>query len=206
MRSRDLQHDQCGIAAVEFALILPIMLLLFLGSFETTNLVLAYMKLEASAETAADLVAQTRVNTVLQSTDFTNITNAAKQILTPLPTSGSVLKIAYASVTYNTGSAVIDWHTEVNSATPITTANIPNNASLANLGNQASGSTDSVIIVTLTYSYSSPFTYVLSSSYTLTESAFNRPPLHELCADLLEHRQRMPVGARGMIKKKRGIL
>jgi Flp pilus assembly protein TadG len=175
MRGRNLRYDQSGIAAVEFALILPIMLLLFLGSFETTNLVLAYMKLEASAETAADLVAQTRVNTVLQSTDFTNITNAAKQVLSPLPTSGVLLKIAYASVTYNTGSAVIDWHTEVNSATPITTATIPNNASLANLGNQASGSTDSVIIVTLTYSYSSPYTYMLSSSYTLTESAFNRP-------------------------------
>jgi len=175
MRGRNLRYDQSGIAAVEFALILPIMLLLFLGSFETTNLVLAYMKLEASAETAADLVAQTRVNTVLQSTDFTNITNAAKQVLSPLPTSGVLLKIAFASVTYNTGSAVIDWHTEVNSATPITTANIPNNASLANLGNQASGSTDSVIIVTLTYSYSSPYTYILSSSYTLTESAFNRP-------------------------------
>ena len=172
---RNLRHDHSGLAAVEFALIFPIMLLLFLGSFETTNLVLAYMKVEASAETAADLVAQTRVNTVLQSTDFTNITNAAKQVLTPLPTSGTLLKIAYASVTYNTGSAVIDWDTEVNSATPITTANIPNNASLANLGNQTNGSTDSVIIVTLTYSYSSPFTYMLSSSYTLTESAFNRP-------------------------------
>ena len=175
MRSRNLQHDQSGLAAVEFVLILPIMLLLFLGSFETTNLVLAYMKLEASAETATDLVAQTRVNTVLQSTDFTNITNAAKQVLSPLPTSGTLLKIAFASVTYNTGSAVIDWHTEVNSATPITTGTIPNNVSLANLGNQTNGSTDSVIIVTLTYSYSSPFTYVLSSSYTLTELAFNRP-------------------------------
>jgi Flp pilus assembly protein TadG len=175
MRSRNLQHDQYGLAAVEFALILPIMLLLFLGSFETTNLVLAYMKLEASAETAADLVAQTRVNTVLQSTDFTNVTNAAKQVLSPLQTSGTLLKIAFASVTYNTGSAVIDWQTEVNSATPITTATIPNNVSLANLGNQTNGSTDSVIIATLTYSYSSPFTYVLSSSYTLTESAFNRP-------------------------------
>ena len=175
MRSMNLRHDQSGLAAVEFALILPIILLLFLGSFETTNLVLAYMKVEASAETAADLVAQTRVNTVLQSTDFTNITNAAKQVLTPLPTSGTLLKIAYASVTYNTGSAVIDWHTEVNSATPITTANIPNNASLANLGNQTNGSTDSVIIVTLTYSYSSPFVYLLSPSYTLTEAAFNRP-------------------------------
>jgi len=175
MRRSNLRRDSSGLAAVEFALILPIMLLLFLGSFETTNLVLAYMKLEASAETAADLVAQTRVNTVLQSTDFTNITNAAKQVLSPLPTGGALLKIAFASATYNTGSAVIDWHTEVNSANPITTANIPNNASLANLGTQANGSTDSVIIVTLTYSYSSPFTYVLNSSYTLTESAFNRP-------------------------------
>src|SRR6201985_2162713 len=109
MRRGNLRCDSAGLAAVEFALILPIMLLLFLGSFETTNLVLAYMKLEASAETVADLVAQTRANTVLQSTDITNNTNAAKQVLTPLPTSGSVLKIAFASLTYNTGSAVIDW-------------------------------------------------------------------------------------------------
>jgi Flp pilus assembly protein TadG len=170
-----LRHDSSGLAAVEFALILPIMLLLFLGSFETTNLVLAYMKLEASAETAADLVAQTRVNTVLQSADFTNITNAVKQVLWPLPTTGALLKIAFASITYSTGTAVIDWHTETNSATPITTANIPYSVSLANLGNQTAGSTDSVIIVTLTYSYTSSFSYVLASSYTLTESAFNRP-------------------------------
>jgi Flp pilus assembly protein TadG len=175
MRSSKLWRNSSGLAAVEFALILPIMLLLFLGSFEVTNLVLAYMKLEASAETAADLVAQTRVNTVLQSTDITNITNAAKQVLYPLPTSGSLLKTAYASVTYSTGSAVIHWHTEINGATPITTTNVPYNVSSANLGNQTSGSTDSVIIVTLTYSYSSPFSYVLNSSYTLTESAFNRP-------------------------------
>jgi len=175
MRRSNLRHDSSGLAAIEFALIFPVMLLLFLGSFETTNLVLAYMKLEASAETAADLVAQTRVNTVLQSTDFTNITNAAEQVLLPLPTTGTLLKIAYASVTYSTGSAVIDWHTEINSATPITTTNIPNSVSLGNLGNQTNGSLDSVIVVTLTYTYSSPLSYVLNSTYTLTESAFNRP-------------------------------
>jgi Flp pilus assembly protein TadG len=171
----ELACDRSGVAAIEFALVLPVMLLLFIGSFEATNLVLASMKLEASAETAADLVAQTKVNTVLQSTDFTNITNAAKQVLTPLPTSGTLLKVAYASATYSTGTAVIDWHYEVNSATAITTANIPNSASLANLGSQTSGSTDSVIIVKLTYAYSSPISYVLSSSYSLVESAFNRP-------------------------------
>ena len=46
------------------------MITLFLGSYETANLVLASMKLEASAETASDLVAETRVNTVLQTSDF----------------------------------------------------------------------------------------------------------------------------------------
>jgi len=171
----DVARDRTGVAALEFALVLPIMLMLFIGSFEVTNIVLAYMKLEASAETAADLVSQTRAKTVLQSTDFTNITNAAQQVLTPLPTSSSQLQIAYASVTYSTGSPVIDWHYEVNSATAITVANANNIENLANLGSESSGSTDSVIIVQLTYAYSSPVSYVLNSSYTLSEWAFNRP-------------------------------
>jgi Flp pilus assembly protein TadG len=171
----DIACDRSGIAATEFALLLPALLILFLGSYETGNLVIAYMKLEAAAETAADLVAQTAVNTVLQSTDFTHVTDAAELVLTPLPTSSTQLKIAYASVTYSTGTAVIDWHLEVNGATAITTSNIPNSENLGNLGNAANGSTDSVIIVQLTYAYSSPISYVLHSSYTLNEAAFNRP-------------------------------
>jgi Flp pilus assembly protein TadG len=171
----NLAGDRSGAAAVEFALIVPVMFVLFIGSYEVANLVLAYMKLEASAETVADLVAQTRVNTVLQSTDFTSIADLAKLVLTPLPTSGTQLKIAYASITYNTGSPVIDWHLEVNSATAITVANAGSVESLADLGSETTGSTDSVIVVELTYAYSSPVGYVLSSAYTLTEWAFNRP-------------------------------
>ena len=180
-----LPLDRAGNAAIEFALTAPIMITLFLGSYETANLVLASMKLEASAETAADLVAQTRINTVLQSSDFTNITNAAKQVLSPLSTTGTKLKIAYASVTYSTGTAVINWHLEVNGATAITVGNIPNSVSLANLGSQTSGSSDSVIIARLTYSYTSPISYVLSSSYTLSEAAFNRPRYMDCVATYL---------------------
>jgi Flp pilus assembly protein TadG len=168
-------RDQSGVAAIEFALLLPIMLMLFIGSFEATNLVLASMKLEASAETAADLIAQTRINTYLASSDFSNITNAAKQVLTPLSTSGTKLKLAYASVTYSTGSPVINWHVEVNGAAAITVATVPNSVNLANLGSATSGSTDSVIIARLTYAYSSPISHVLNSSYSLSEAAFNRP-------------------------------
>jgi Flp pilus assembly protein TadG len=174
-RSIRLAGDRSGIVAAEFALILPIMLVIFFGSYETANLVLVYMKLEDAAETAADLVAQTTVNNVLQSTNFTGFTNAIEQVLSPLPTTSSQLKIAYASVTYSTGSPVIDWHLEVNGATALTVVNITSSQNLANLGNETSGSTDSVIVVQLTYAYTSSSSHVLNASYTLSEIAFNRP-------------------------------
>jgi Flp pilus assembly protein TadG len=175
MLRADFARDHSGTAAIEFALVLPGLLTLFIGSYEAANLILCDLKLEAAAETAADLVAQTRVSTTLQSTDFTDITNATKKVMTPFPTSSSQLKIAYASVTYSTGSPVIDWHLEVNSATPISVASLPNSANAANLGNETAGSTDSVIVAKLTYAYSSPVSYVLATSYSISEAAMNRP-------------------------------
>jgi Flp pilus assembly protein TadG len=174
-RDGTLLDDRSGTAAIEFAIVLPGLLTLAIGCYEAANLILADLKLEAAAETASDLVAQTRVSTVLQSSDFTNITNAATQVMTPYPTSGNQLKIAYASITYNTGSPVIDWHVEVNGATAINVSSLPNSASAANLGNETAGSTDSVIVAQLTYAYASPVSYVLKSSYTLSQAALNRP-------------------------------
>ncbi|MGO8918418.1 MAG: TadE/TadG family type IV pilus assembly protein [Stellaceae bacterium] len=180
---RGLAADRTGTAAVEFALLFPIMLTLFIGSYEVENVLLAQLKVTAAAETAADLVAQTTIaggankNGVLQTSDFTGFTSAAADVLTPLPTGtgNSLVKIAFASVTYSTGTPVIDWHVEENGATAISLTNIPNNQSLANLGNAAVNSLDSVIVVQVQYTYTSPLTYVLNASYTLSEAAFNRP-------------------------------
>lgn len=174
-RAARLFKERSGVAIVEFALLIPVLLTLFIGSFETANLLLAYMKLEVAAETAADLVSKT-TNTAypsLAASDFTNFTNAADEVMTPLPTSG--LQIAYASVTYNNGSPsnpVIDWHTEVNGAAPITLTNLPNNVAATTM---MSASTDSFVVVRLTYPYVSPVSHVLATNWTLTEAAFNRP-------------------------------
>jgi Flp pilus assembly protein TadG len=174
-----LADDRSGIAAIEFALLFPVLAILFLGSYEVSDLLLHYLKLQAAAETAADLVSQTPVNTYLESSgsssgwDFTNITNAVEQVMTPFPTSS--LEVAYASITYSTGTPVIDWHTEVNGAPAITLSSLPNSVSAATLGNETSGSTDSFVVVQLTYPYTSPVQYLLKSTLTLTEAAFNRP-------------------------------
>jgi Flp pilus assembly protein TadG len=174
-----LADDRSGIAATEFALLLPILATLFLGSYEVSDLLLHYLKLQAAAETAANLVGETPVNTYLESSgsssgwDFANITNAVGQVMSPYPT-GS-LKVAYASVTYNTGTPVIDWHTEINGASAITLSSLPNSVSAATLGNETNGSTDSFVVVQLTYPYTSPIQYLLKTTLTLTEAAFNRP-------------------------------
>jgi Flp pilus assembly protein TadG len=180
---RNLAADRTGTAAIEFALLFPIMITLFIGSYEVENVLLADLKLTAAAETAADLVAQTTIaggalgTGVLQTSDFTAFTNATADVLTPLPTgtNNSLVQIAFASVTYSTGTPRIDWHVEKNGATAISLTNIPNNQALTNLGNAAAGSLDSVIVVQVQYTYTSPISYILNASYTLSESAFNRP-------------------------------
>jgi Flp pilus assembly protein TadG len=181
-RRGGLGADRTGTAAIEFALLFPILLVLFIGSYELENYLLAYLKVSAAAETAADIVAQTDIfggagnNGVLQTSDFTNFTSATADVLTPLPTgtNNSLVQLAFASVTYSTGGPKIDWHVEENGAAAITTANVPNNA-LAGLG--TASSTDSVIVVQMQYTYTSPFVgYVLTnSSYTISATAFNRP-------------------------------
>ena len=48
----DLRADISGTALVEFALLAPTLIALCIGSYETANLILADLKLEAAAETA----------------------------------------------------------------------------------------------------------------------------------------------------------
>lgn len=170
-----LATDCAGTAAVEFALIMPLFATLFFGTFEIANLLLAEMKLTATAQAAADLVAAAPSSPkYLTASDFADMTNAVSQIMTPLPTT-TQLKIAYANVTYDRGTPLIDWHYETNGASAITMGTIPNGVDMTTLGSTASGSTDSVIVVRVQYAYTSPISYVLAKTWDLTEAAFERP-------------------------------
>jgi Flp pilus assembly protein TadG len=178
-RAARLAGDKAGTAAVEFAALLPVLLTLFIGAYESANLLLAYHKLESSAETVAGLIAEVPAGTVVLSSgsgtgwDFGNITAAGDQVMTPFPTTG--LKVAYASVTYSTGAAVIDWHLELNGATAINIAALPDDVQTANLGTASSGSSSSFIVAQLTYPYTSPVSNFLSTAYNLTVTSYNRP-------------------------------
>src|SRR5262245_44457481 len=62
-RLQRLAHDQRGVSAVEFAMLLPLMLTLYLGAVEISQAVAVDRKVTLAARSVADLVAQvTTVN------------------------------------------------------------------------------------------------------------------------------------------------
>jgi Flp pilus assembly protein TadG len=169
--------DRRGTAAVEFAFLFPVMLALFFGSFEITNLLMVNLKLTAATEAAADLLAQTRSNNNnVATSDLANYATAATMEMTPYaaaPYTTTGLQLAFAGITFNrnNGPAQIAWHNEQNSATPISIASLQ--GVLMSLNNNSG--TDSVIVVQSQITYSSPLSFVLGKTYVVTDTAYNRP-------------------------------
>jgi Flp pilus assembly protein TadG len=153
-------RDRSAVAVIEFAIVVPLMLALTLGTFEATRAVRAKMKTDAAAQTIADLIA---AQNSVDSTALSNFCNGAKLVMAPY--SGATLKAAIASV----ANGSLDWHDEsCGSATAISS---PTTVAPTLSG----GSGNSVIIVKTTYTYTSPVPYMMPASVTLTQTAFARP-------------------------------
>ena len=93
MRRMRIVRDRRGVSAVEFALILPTMIVLYLGIAETGNAITVYRRMSTIASTSADLTAQTKT---VSTADLNDIVSASSAILSPYPT--TPLKIVLSSV------------------------------------------------------------------------------------------------------------
>jgi Flp pilus assembly protein TadG len=76
----ELFRDNSGIAATEFAVIVPIMLVLFFGTVEFSSGVAVDRKVTLVARTLSDLTSQ---STSVATTDMANFFAASASILTP---------------------------------------------------------------------------------------------------------------------------
>src|SRR3954470_20871040 len=81
-------RDKRGVSAVEFAMLLPLMITLYLGGVEVSSAIAVDRKVTQVARTLGDLVAQ---STTLNATDMTNILNAASSVVQPY--SSSLIKV-----------------------------------------------------------------------------------------------------------------
>ena len=102
---RRAAEDRRGVSAIEFALILPVMIIMYVAAVELGNMLTINRRADAVASTAADLVAQekTTSNAALR-----DVMDASKSILAPY--SEQPLKIVLSSVVADDqNKTTIDW-------------------------------------------------------------------------------------------------
>jgi Flp pilus assembly protein TadG len=171
---RDIMRDCRGIAATEFALVLPIMLMLFFGVVEFTNGFAAYRDVSLMAHTNSDLTSQSKS---VQDSDLTNFFAASTGVLYPYATSPTDphLKMSIVQLWVNQNKqARIQWavNSDGSSApTPGTVVNIPASLQVANTY---------VIYSSVTYTYVPTIGYLMNKGgVVLTDFAYTRPRMSQ---------------------------
>jgi len=104
-RLASLLRDQSGMALVEFAMILPVLILLYAGSYQLTDAFSVYRKATATARTLADLTTQ---STTLTNNDLADIFTAARQVLSPYSSTPASMTITHIT-TNAAGVSKVDW-------------------------------------------------------------------------------------------------
>lgn len=160
---RKLYRDNRGVSAVEFALIAPLMLVLYAGLTEVCQAMIAERRAGHVASTVGDLVAQAET---VSTSELTDIFKVGKTVMNPFDPSS--LKQRVTSITADPNKVTkVDW-SRGSGLSPFSagaTVTVP-------LALEAG---DSVVMAETEYAYSSPIGYILPSALNFQEKFYLRP-------------------------------
>ncbi len=164
--------ERGGVSAVEFALILPLMLVIYAGCSEVTTALVIDRKVSRAASTISDLVAQqTSVSTTLMNGIF----DATAAIIEPYD--ASIAKVLVVVIDIKSSGQTVAWSkarydtAATANVAPPTALKVP--STIGSVG-------DEVVVGRVTYSYSSPFSNIMqsitgSSTYNLSHIFYLKP-------------------------------
>ncbi len=168
MRQRcyHLACDQRGISAIEFSLLMPLMMVMYFGSIEVTDAISADRQVTLVASTVADITTE---YTSIAASDVTNILAAASAVLSPFPMTNGQVVLSSVVIDAN-GNAYVDWSATQNGSqrSGNVTSMVPTALRVANT---------SLIWGEATYVYKPSLGYVITGSFNLYNQIFMRPRL-----------------------------
>ena len=158
-----LKRDQDGAAAVEFALLAPVMVFMYFGLVETCEAILAERKANHVASAVGDLIAQAET---LSSSDVTDIFRIGSSVLTPFSTSTLQMRVSSYSPN-SSGNLAVTWScaSGMSKLSVGSTKTIPITVSTG----------DSIILSEVSYQFTSPLRYALPNALTYSETYYLRP-------------------------------
>ncbi|QWG22937.1 pilus assembly protein [Bradyrhizobium sediminis] len=156
--------DCRGIAATEFAVIVPIMLVMFFGTVEFSSGVAVDRKVTLMARTLSDLTSQ---STTVTDSDLTNFFAASKGIMTPYSSTPTQSTITELYVDPKTLAARVQWSQGNSARAAGTTVTIPTALKV--------GGTY-LIFSEVSYKYVPAVGYVMASGgVNLSDVSYTRP-------------------------------
>jgi Flp pilus assembly protein TadG len=164
-------HDNKGVAAVEFAMIVPVMFVLFVGSVEFSQAITVDRRVTQVASSTADLIARTKSTT-------TSEVNGVMEIISALmaPYDDAPLKLTVLNVYSDPNNATdtkVCWSYNHNGGAVNYT-----NGQAYTLPSGVVQAGESVIVAEVTYTYTPIiFHYFITSSMTFTETFYLKPRL-----------------------------
>jgi Flp pilus assembly protein TadG len=158
-----------GVAAIEFAMILPVMLIILLATFDAGNAIAVYMKVRSATYILAAITNQ--------STDMTAITGATSAVLAPYSSSPVVVVISEASISAaKQTTATVVWSATLNGTALGVGSSLPLPASLNTTNNNTCSAYPCYVIYgQVQYTFTPLFGYFAKGGITLSDSVFVTP-------------------------------
>lgn len=161
-------HDKRGVALIEFTFAVPVLLLLFVASYQLSDAISAYRKVTMSTRTIADITSQ---YISVNDTDLDTILNASQQVMSPYDPARATMTVTQVKIDAS-GNATVDWSRGKNSSGLIA-------GSSFNLPNSIKQPDTSLIVAETIYNYTPSFASSMIGSISMKDQIIMSPRVVE---------------------------
>jgi Flp pilus assembly protein TadG len=163
-RFADLVQDRRGVSAVEFAMLLPLMITLYLGTVEISQGVSIDRKVTLTTRTVADLASQA---SSITDADMTNLLNASSSVISPYDVTKLKVTLSEVKIDAN-GQATIVW-SDTYQGTKRAVGSVVTLPAALTVANTA------LIWSEVSYAYTPTIGYVVTGTLNLQDQIYMRP-------------------------------
>jgi len=164
---RNLWVDTRAVAAVEFAIVLPFMLVLWVGGVELGNGLAISVKVSETAHTVADLVSR---NQCVTAASLSTMLGASSATIAPYASGNATITVSEVSTDAN-GKATVTWSSALNGTPRPVNQKITLPAALGS----PSPANASLILGEVTYLYTPNLGYTISGTVPISDSYYLFP-------------------------------
>jgi Flp pilus assembly protein TadG len=167
--------DRRGMSAVEFAILLPVMVTLYIGTVEISQAVGINRKVTLTASTVANLV--TQYASISAGSQMPDILNASAAVLTPYRSANATVVVSCINID-SQGNATVTWSQSLHGTARSAGASISvpsTDSGGSGVGHGLDVANTTLVLGEVSYPYTPQLGYIITGTLTLSSSMYMRP-------------------------------